>query len=171
MAKRLRHLTSETLPGYMVPESFVLLDAFPLTPNGKVDRRALPPPDEVTGELKDEFVAPRNSVEAALAAIWCDVLNLEQVCVHESLFDDLGGHSLKATQIVSRIRNELQVAVPLRTVFDHPTVAQLAEAVAVCGWEVGVDVSSIAELLAEVHELSDAEAKVMLAERTEDGAR
>ncbi|MCP4660017.1 MAG: non-ribosomal peptide synthetase, partial [bacterium] len=122
----LRRFLSEKLPDYMVPAAFVLLDAFPLTPNGKVDRRALPAPELHRPELEEAFVAPRTPLEERLAAIWIEVLGVERVGVEDDFFA-LGGHSLLATQVVSRIRNALGVELPLRMVFESPTVGSLGE--------------------------------------------
>ena len=113
------------LPAYMVPSAFVLLDALPLMPSGKVDRRALPAPDQVRPELGEAFIAPRTPVEEVLAGIWADVLRLEQVGIHDNFFE-LGGHSLIAMQIMSRVCRTFQVELPLRTLFATPTVAGLA---------------------------------------------
>jgi acyl carrier protein len=124
LARFLKH----HLPGYMVPSGFVVLEALPLTPNGKVDRRALPAPDTSKPDLSLFFVGPRNSVEEVLAAIWAEVLKLERVDVHDDFFA-LGGHSLLALRVVSRIRNAFDVNIPLRTLFDLPTVASLAAAI------------------------------------------
>ena len=121
-----RHLR-ETLPAAMVPAALVRLDALPLTASRKLDRRALPLP--TLGAGLAGFVPPRSPLEEDLATLWRDVLAVERVGVHDSFFD-LGGHSLKATRLVSRIRDVLGVEVPLRTVFEAPTVAQLAESVA-----------------------------------------
>ena len=113
------------LPDYMIPAVFVFLDAFPLTPNGKIDRRALPPPDQRRPELETSFTAPRTAMEERLVQIWREVLQLDKVGIHDNFFD-LGGHSLRATQVVSRIRQLLQLEVPLRTLFEAPTIEELA---------------------------------------------
>jgi amino acid adenylation domain-containing protein len=102
----LRSFLKTKLPEYMIPSAFVMLEALPLTPNGKVDRRSLPAPDTVRPELEKPFVAPRTEVEERLAAIWSDVLGLEQIGVRDNFFE-LGGHSLLATQVVSRVRESL----------------------------------------------------------------
>ncbi|HEU0077678.1 MAG TPA: amino acid adenylation domain-containing protein, partial [Longimicrobiaceae bacterium] len=116
------HLLRE-LPEYMVPSAFVFLDALPLTANGKLDRKALPAPEY--GAAEETYVAPRTPVEEVLAGIWAEVLRLEQVGVEESFFE-LGGHSLLATWVVSRVREVFAVELPLRALFEGPTVAELA---------------------------------------------
>ncbi|HEX8282854.1 MAG TPA: amino acid adenylation domain-containing protein [Pyrinomonadaceae bacterium] len=121
----LRQHLSETLPPYMVPAAFVMLATMPMTTNGKIDRRALPAPDESRPDLAESFAAPRNATEEILAGIWAGVLGLEHVGIRDSFFD-LGGHSLLATQVVSRVREAFHVELPLRTLFEGPTVAQLA---------------------------------------------
>ena len=120
----LRPALASRLPGYMVPSSFVVLDRLPLTPNRKIDRKALPAPEHAPaiGSVRAE---PRSELEARLAAIWSTVLGLERVGVEDSFFD-LGGHSLLATQLVSRIRTELGLEVRVRTIFEAPTIAGLA---------------------------------------------
>jgi amino acid adenylation domain-containing protein len=124
----LRSFLKEKLPEHMVPAVFVALDALPLLPNGKVDRRALPAPDRTRPELEKAFVAPRTPTEELLSAIWAQVLDIERVGIHDNFFD-LGGHSLLATQVVSRIREFFQVELPLRRLFEFPTVAGLAESI------------------------------------------
>lgn len=113
------------LPDYMMPAAFVPLNAIPLTGNGKVDRNALPAPEDAV-DPQAAFVAPRNAVEEVLAGIWTDVLGIRQVGVHGNFFD-LGGHSLRATQVISRVRRDLQVEVAMRDLFNAPTISGLAE--------------------------------------------
>jgi len=116
------------LPDYMVPAAFVKLDSLPLTVSGKIDRRALPAPDGRQTELAGVFVAPRTPIEEALVGIWQQVLGLRQVGAEDNFFE-LGGHSLLATQLIARVREGFAVELPLRAVFDSPTVALLARAV------------------------------------------
>lgn len=118
------------LPDYMVPSSFVLMDALPISPNGKVDRSALPKPDSARPQLERAYVVPSNAIEQKLAAIWAGVLGLEMVGVHDNFFTELGGHSLLATQVVSRVREVFRIELPLRYIFETPTVADLAAKVA-----------------------------------------
>ncbi len=122
----LREYLARKLPSYMVPGFFVTLDALPLNPNGKVDRRALPIPDGTRPELEQEFIAPRTPTEQALADIWKESLSLDRVGREDDFFA-LGGHSLRALQVMARIRQHFQVDVPLRAFFSHPTLAGLAE--------------------------------------------
>jgi amino acid adenylation domain-containing protein len=129
-AEALREHLRRSLPEYMVPAAFVALDALPLTPNGKVDRRALPAPELASDE--DAYVAPRTPVEQTLAAIWAEVLRVERVGAADDFFG-LGGHSLMAMRIVSRIREVLGVELPVRDLFEGPTVARLAERVEALG--------------------------------------
>src|SRR6185312_6625083 len=118
----------ERLPEYMVPSSFVELEAVPLTPNGKVDRRALPDPNSRERERNEEAAVARSPIEEVLATIWTEMLGRSVVGIHENFFE-LGGHSILATQLVSRVRTVLQVDLPLRSLFEAPTVAGLAERV------------------------------------------
>jgi amino acid adenylation domain-containing protein len=121
----LRDSIRQRLPDYMEPSAFVWLEAMPLTPNGKIDRAALPPPDAQLGATDAEFVAPRNSTEEALAEIISDVLKVPRVSVHDDFFH-LGAHSLLGAQIVAHVRNVFGADLKLLDVFDAPTVAQLS---------------------------------------------
>ncbi|MFP2911744.1 condensation domain-containing protein, partial [Pyxidicoccus sp. 3LFB2] len=125
-SESLRAFLQERLPAYMVPSAFVALEALPLTGNGKVDRKALPAPEAPSSEAS--YVAPRTPTEEALASIWAGLLRVEKVGVNEDFFA-LGGHSLLATQVVSRLRQSFQVELPVRALFEAPTVAALAERV------------------------------------------
>jgi len=122
----LRSFLKEKLPEYMVPAAFVPLDALPLTPNGKVNRHALPVPDRTRPELEKEFIAPRTPEEEIVAEVWSQVLGIERIGIYDNFFE-LGGHSLLATQVVSRMREAFGVEIPLRRLFEVPTVAGLAE--------------------------------------------
>ena len=124
----LRRALEERLPDYMIPSAFVLLDALPLTPTGKVDRRSLPAPDPTRPELGNPFVAPRSSIEEMIAGIWSQVLGLERIGVHDNFFD-LGGHSLLATRVVSRVLEAFRIELSLRSFFEAPTVAGIAEVI------------------------------------------
>ncbi|MEH2022777.1 non-ribosomal peptide synthetase [Nostoc sp.] len=132
LASLLRKFLKEKLPEYMVPTAYVILESIPLTPNGKVDRRALPRPDRVTFDRYD-YVAPRSQVEELLQEIWAKLLVKEQVGVHDNFFE-LGGHSLLATQLISRIRDTFQIDVTVRNFFEAPTIEQLAKCIDTMCW-------------------------------------
>ena len=124
----LRSFLSRKLPDYMLPSTYVGLEKLPFTPNGKVDRKSLPVPDALRPQIEDAFVAPRTEMENALALVWAQVLNVDRVGANDNFFE-LGGHSLLATQVVSRIREDFGIEVPLRSIFEAPTVSRLAESV------------------------------------------
>ncbi|HVR98784.1 MAG TPA: amino acid adenylation domain-containing protein, partial [Thermoanaerobaculia bacterium] len=127
LVPRLRQFLRERLPGYMVPSAFVTLDALPITTHGKVDRAALPaPPPPDSAHAGGDYHAPRDPVEADLAGIWAELLGAERVGILDSFFD-LGGHSLLATQVVSRMRDRFGAELPVRVLFEEPTVAGLAD--------------------------------------------
>ncbi len=151
----LRGFLQQKLPEYMVPSAFLFLDSLPLTPNGKVDRKALPAPDQSRPELEHSYTAPRTPVEELLANIWAEVLKLDKIGIHDNFFQ-LGGHSLIATQVVSRIRTRLSCDLPLRALFESPTVAELAAEIerAHSHKAAGGDMTV---LLAELESLSDQE--------------
>jgi acyl carrier protein len=128
----LRRFLQGKLPAYMVPSAFMVLEALPLTTNGKVDRLALPTPAH--HQARDSvFVAPRMPLEEQLAALWATLLNVYPIGVHDDFFA-LGGHSLLATQMISRLRDAFQVQLPLRCLFEAPTVAGLAEVIEMMQW-------------------------------------
>ncbi len=149
----------------MVPSFFVFLESLPLTPNGKVDRKALPEPDHVRPDLEETFVGPRNQVEEVLTGIWTEILDIEKVGVYDNFFE-LGGHSILVTRLVSRIRDALQVEVPLRTIFEMPTVAELTEML-FQDPEKRSKIEKTAELLVKLANLSETEAAAMLKEKTD----
>ena len=122
-AEQLRYQLSSQLPEYMVPSAYVLLEALPLTVNGKVDRKALPEPE--WGSKGGGYEGPQTPVEEILGGIWCEVLKLERVGREENFFS-LGGHSLLATQIMSRVREAMRVEVPLRWLFEAPVLREFA---------------------------------------------
>jgi amino acid adenylation domain-containing protein/FkbH-like protein len=132
-ADDLRVFLREKLPDYMVPSVFVILPALPLTPNGKVDRKQLPAPEQTRSGSAETFVAPSSPTEQKLAGIWREVLGVKAVGVRDNFFD-LGGHSLLAIQVLSRIRQEFKLEVPLAAIFDAPTIAALAEGLSDKRW-------------------------------------
>jgi amino acid adenylation domain-containing protein len=130
----LRAFLQSRLPDYMLPATFVLLDALPLTPSGKLDRRALPTHDRDRAAQEQPFVAPRTLIETVIAQSWSAVLGVESG-IHDNFFA-LGGHSLLAAQLAARLRDTLQVELPLRTIFEMPTIAALAAEIEAMRWSV-----------------------------------
>jgi len=121
----LRSFLKEQLPDYMVPAAFVMLEAFPLTPNGKVDRKALPVAEGARPQLDANYVAPQTEIERSIAAIWQDVLKTDRVGIHDNFFD-LGGHSLLIVQVHARLRSITPVPITIADMFRFPTIATLA---------------------------------------------
>ncbi len=157
-----RRALAEKLPDYMIPSTFVILDALPLLPDGKLDRHALLMPAPVRPELDTPFVSPRTPVEEALAGIWAEVLDLDHVGIHDN-FLDLGGHSLLATRVISRVINQFQVELPVQSLFGAPTVAEMAVVITQNqAKEVGQE--EMARVLSELEALSDDEAQHLLAQ-------
>ncbi|NEP09216.1 MAG: amino acid adenylation domain-containing protein [Symploca sp. SIO2C1] len=126
----LRSFLKKTLPEYMIPSAFILLDSFPLTPNLKVDRKALPAPNQAKLVLMDQFVPPRTPIEEELVQIWSEVLEINRVGIHDNFFE-LGGHSLLTAQLLSQIREIFRVELPLLSLFEAPTIAELAQEITV----------------------------------------
>ena len=142
------------LPDYMIPSAFVVLDAFPFTPNGKIDRRALPAPEIIT--VDEELEAPRNDIERVIATFWLQLLELKEVGIRQNFFD-LGGHSLIAPQLISSINQAFQIELPLRALFAAPTIAELAQTIidlragASSTWLAPVDLPSEVVLDADIY--------------------
>ncbi|MEJ1932986.1 non-ribosomal peptide synthetase, partial [Nostoc sp. NIES-2111] len=157
----LRSFLQEKLPEYMIPTAFIPLQTLPLTTNGKVDRRVLPAPDQVSA-ITEFFVAPRNSLEQELANIWAEVLRIEKVGIHNNFFT-LGGHSLLVTQLISRIKDVLGVELLIQDVFANPTVAELS-VVATQKLAEQFDDESLARSLAELEDLSDQDIQLILSD-------
>src|SRR5262249_4843831 len=123
----------QKLPEYMVPAVFVWLESLPRGPSGKIDRKALPAPDSARPALDQDFQSARTATEETLASIWKEALGMEAVGTHDNFFE-IGGHSLLATRVVSRIRHAFHIELPLRSLFDSPTVASLAEHIDTVLW-------------------------------------
>lgn len=151
-ASSLREYLSNHLPEFMLPSMFVQIDTLPQTSNGKVDRSALPAPDR-DHELQEAFVPPRTPLEEKLAKIWSDVLNIERVGIHDNFFE-LGGHSLLATQVISRLRNALNLPISLRHLFEKPTIAALAVAITQ-SQAAAEDQDELNQILSELEQMSD----------------
>jgi acyl carrier protein len=160
-----RHLM-ERLPTYAIPSHFVLLDALPMTPSGKLDRLALPPIESAARDSDAPCVAPRTDTERAVAAIWSDLLKVSPIGVYDNFFE-LGGHSLLMTQVMLRLREQLDADVRMESFFQAPTVAGLAAAV-VNAKAAATDPQALDELLAMIDQLSDEQLEVELTRR---GAR
>ncbi|BAU16014.1 amino acid adenylation domain-containing protein (plasmid) [Leptolyngbya sp. NIES-3755] len=127
--QKLRTFLAEKLPEYMLPSAYLPMETLPLTANGKVDRRSLLALKRPTAPIESSFVAPRTTIETALADIWSQLLGRDRIGIHDTFFD-LGGDSLLATQVISRVREVFSVEVSLRNLFEEPTVAKLAEVIA-----------------------------------------
>jgi acyl carrier protein len=157
----LRAFLQRQLPAYMVPSAFVVLEALPLTPNGKLDRRALPPPDQARLEQEHAYAVPRTALEEQLAAIWAEILGVERVGIYDNFFN-LGGHSLQAARLRSRLCETFRVELPLRSFFEAPRVADLAVVIAQQQAE-RLESATLAQMLAELEQLSEDEAQTLLA--------
>lgn len=157
---QLRNYLDEMLPTYMIPTAFVVLDALPLTATGKIDYRALPDPPRERPNLDAIFVAPHSELEKELASVWASILGVNQIGVHDS-FLDIGGHSLAATRIVAEIIRKFQIEIPLQSLFEAPTIADMAAVVTEYQGNK-IAAQKLAGLLADLESLSDADAKRLL---------
>jgi hypothetical protein len=159
----LRAHLKDRLPEYMLPTAFMRLDAMPLSTNGKVDRKALPAPDWSLIERESEFVAPRTPLEEVLAMIWEEVLGTLQVGVRDNFFV-LGGYSLLGIQVMARILETFEIDLPVRYLYDAPTIESLAEVIlAVEGQRVRIE--RTAHVLLRILQMSDEEVDAMLMSR------
>jgi hypothetical protein len=165
---QLRGFLKTRLPDYMIPSGFEIQDVMPLTPNGKVDRAALPDPKHTRPELEEPWVGARTPTEERLVQIWEEILNVRPVGIHDNFFD-LGGHSLAAARVVSRVIRRLQLEMPLKALFDSPTVAEMALVIA--RHHVNhVGAKDLAHWLSELDSLSDEEAATLLAAQKKPGS-
>ena len=162
-AAELREYLSRELPDYMIPSYFIQLEKLPLTPNGKIDRKALPEPDgSITTEV---YEAPTNEIEQKLGEIWREILKLKRVGINDHFFN-LGGHSLKATSLVSKIHKEFQVELPLREIFINPTIRELAKQIKEAEESIYSSIHPVEE--AEYYPLSSAQKRMYLLNKLED---
>lgn len=166
---QLRKYLKQRLPDIMIPSAFVVIEAMPLTPNGKVDRRALPAVNPAPRELEAAFTTPRTPVEIALAGIWSEILGLETVGVDDDFFK-LGGHSLLATQFVSRLREAFKIELPLRALFEAPTIARLAQSMLAFEMKPGT-IERTARILNELDAMSAAELEQALQQHRKENTR
>jgi amino acid adenylation domain-containing protein len=156
----LRTFVKERLPHYMIPGAFVILDKWPLTSSGKVDRQALPPPNSFRPEMDKAYEAPRTAVEEVLCGIWGEVLRVQQVGIGDNFFE-LGGHSLLATRLLSQVRSAFEVRLPLRSIFEAPTVLGMANSLFIALGERD-SIEKTAQVLIQLSHLSEEEAAAML---------
>jgi acyl carrier protein len=141
----------------MIPARFVQINAIPLTAAGKIDRRLLPDPGNKRPELATSFVESRTYIEQQLASIWAEVLNLDQVGIHDNFFD-LGGHSLAINRVVSRVIRAFQLELPVKALFDSPTIAEMAEIITQNQARTAAP-QVLERMLGEIEALSDDEAE------------
>jgi len=163
----LRSLLQNSLPLYMLPSKLIILDSMPMMPNGKVNRRALPDPGETRPELDTTYVAPRSVVETELAQIWTQVLSIDLVGIHDN-FLDLGGHSLAASRVISRVIQSFQLELPVKALFDAPTVAEIANIITQNQTKQASN-TEMAQMLHEVEAMTEDEAQRQLAKESAQG--
>jgi amino acid adenylation domain-containing protein len=163
LSSRLRAHLLDRLPEYMIPSNFVSLANWPTTPNGKIDRCALPSPEAVVGGAVGGYVPPRTSTEKILAGIWAEVLKVERVGIHDNFFQ-LGGHSLLATQLISRLRATFNLEVPLQMVFRAPSVSAFGQGLLQDPTR-RTRVERVAALVAELDGMSEDQVQVLLSQK------
>jgi acyl carrier protein len=146
----------------MIRAAFIMLDSMPLTPTRKIDRNALPEPGTARPEMDRPFVPPRTAVERELAKIWCDVLSLDRVGIHDDFFD-LGGHSLAVIRVVSRVVQTFQIELPVKALIDSPTVANMAVVIDANHAKLASE-EELSRMLSELEALTDEEAQRLFTE-------
>ncbi|WP_442946871.1 SagB family peptide dehydrogenase [Nostoc sp. PCC 7120 = FACHB-418] len=167
ITQKLRQFLQQRLPEYMIPRLYIPLETLPLTPNGKIDRRALPQPEYQFSQSEQPIIPPSTELEIALAQLWQSILNVEVSSIHNNFFE-LGGNSLSATQIITQMRQNLQLDLPIREFFLNPTLTAQAELLKQ-QWEAKQEITiepieriNPQELLANLDELSDEEVEILL---------
>jgi acyl carrier protein len=160
----LRRFMHSRLPNHAVPSRFVKLLALPRTASGKLDRRALPVPDRSRPDLSSSYLAPRNAIETELAALWGDILGIEPIGIDDDFFD-LGGHSLAASRIIARVVQAFQVELPIKALFEAPTIAEMARIIERHAVTQASDVALNA-MLSEIEAMTEGEAQRQLVEKS-----
>jgi len=160
----LRSFLRERLPEPMMPSAFVVLDQLPLLPGGKVDRRALPDPEDRRPELDTPYVAPQTGMETELRNIWSAVLGISRIGIHDN-FLDLGGHSLAAMRVIAEVLKRFQLGLPVQSLFESPTVAKMV-AVITEHQAKRIAKPELEQILAELESLSEEKARHFLADAT-----
>jgi amino acid adenylation domain-containing protein len=163
----LRTFLKDRLPEYMVPATVMLLDAMPLTPSGKINRRGLPEPDQSARDVEQAYIAPRTAVESIVAKVWAEILEVERVGVEDNFFD-LGGHSLLATQVISRLKTSFKTNLPLRSLFESPTVEELADEIVALEKQPG-QAEKIAGVLKKLEGMTPEQMKKLLQAKRQAG--
>jgi amino acid adenylation domain-containing protein len=149
-SRELRELAAQWLPSYMVPQLIVSLEKIPLTASGKINRQALPPPEALPGTARQSYVAPGTPTQQTIAEIWSELLKADKLGIHDDFFE-CGGHSLLATRLVSRIRRAFDVELPLRAVFEGPTIAEMSELIENIRWAAhGLESAAATEECVEI---------------------
>jgi acyl-coenzyme A synthetase/AMP-(fatty) acid ligase/acyl carrier protein len=163
----LREYLSKTLSDYMIPSVFVQLDSMPLTPNGKIDRRGLPEPEKTRPKLGISYIPPQSDAEVRLARIWCEVLGVDRVGIHDNFFD-LGGHSLAASRVISRVIQTFQLELPVKSLFGAPTVAEMAAVIEQHKFNQASD-ETLSRMLSEIEAMTEEEAEKLLGAKSLGG--
>ncbi|MGE5400588.1 MAG: phosphopantetheine-binding protein, partial [Ignavibacteriales bacterium] len=160
----LKNYLSQKLPGFLIPSSVIIMDSFPMTPAGKIDRQALPLPDINQPGLRESYIAPQTPVERSIAGIIEDVLRIKNIGLYDNFFE-LGGHSLLAIKVLSQINEFYKTDISLKKLFEGPNVAGLANAIVQS--QIDVDDEKLGEILSNIEQLSDEEVSKLLSDEDE----